>query len=128
MNGCLSSYVLDTIRRFQRHFPNKRTWCRQTIMDNYNKYSKNGLSLNRNVGNPGVGNSGRSRTAQTQANIDMVRRALEAHPLLNCNTAPNHKPSFHLLKTMVLDMRQPSSYNFLLSTPFVCSRSRFHVP
>ena len=47
-------------------------------MDNYNKYSKYGLSLNRNVGN-----SGRSRTAQTQANIDMVRKALKAHTLLN---------------------------------------------
>ena len=56
-------------------------------MDNYNNdvqlYS---LSLNRNVGN-----SGRPRTARTQAYIDMVRRALEAHLLtkaqfLNINT------------------------------------------
>ena len=45
-------------------------------MDNYNKYVTYGLSLNMYVGN-----SGRSRTAQTQSNIDMVRRALEAHPL-----------------------------------------------
>ena len=79
-----------SVDEWQRHFPNKRTWCRQTIMDNnYNKDSKYGLSLNRNVCN-----SGRSRTAQTQANIDMVRRALEAHPLLNYNTSPNHKHPF----------------------------------
>ena len=70
-----SGNVLETIRRFQRHFSNQMTLCRQTIMDNYNKYFQYVLSLNRNVGN-----SGRSRTAQTQANIDMVRRALEAHP------------------------------------------------
>ena len=48
------------------------------MMDNYNKYVQYGLSLNRNVGN-----SARPRTARTQANIDMVRRALEAHPLTN---------------------------------------------
>ena len=46
------------------------------MMDNYNKYVQYGLSLNRNVGN-----SACPRTAQTQANIDMVRRALEAHSL-----------------------------------------------
>ena len=46
-------------------------------MDKYKKYFQYGLSLDRNAGN-----SGRSRTAQTQANIDMVRRALEAHSLL----------------------------------------------
>ena len=57
-------------------FPNQRTLCRQTMMDNYNKYVQYGLSLNRNIGN-----SARPRTAQTQANIDMVRNALEAHPL-----------------------------------------------
>ena len=57
-------------------FPNQRTLCRQTIMDNYNKYVQYGLSLNRNAGN-----SARPRTARTQANIDVVRRALEAHPL-----------------------------------------------
>ena len=38
--------------------------------------SSYGLSLNRNVGN-----SGRPRIARTQANIDMVRRALEAYPI-----------------------------------------------
>ena len=32
--------VLKTIRRFQRQFPNQRIPCRQTIMDNYNKYVK----------------------------------------------------------------------------------------
>ena len=63
MNRCLwfqsSNYteignVLETIRRFQRQFPNQWTPCRQTIMKNYNKYVHYGLSLNRN------GNSGRS--------------------------------------------------------------------
>ena len=66
-----TSNVLETVRRFQRQFPNQRTPCRQTKMDNYNKYVHYGLSLNRNIGN-----SGRPRTARTQANIDMVRRAL----------------------------------------------------
>ena len=44
------------------------------------------LSLNRNVGN-----SGRRKTAQTEANIDMVRRALEAHSLMTArhNTLPH---------------------------------------
>ena len=45
-------------------------------MDNYDKYVQFGLNLNWNVGN-----SGRPRAARTEANIDMVRRALEAHPL-----------------------------------------------
>ena len=68
--------VLETISRFQKQFLNQRTMCRQTIMDNYNKYVQNGLSLNRKVGN-----SGCPRTAQTQANIEMVRGALEVQPL-----------------------------------------------
>ena len=42
---------LETIRRFQKQFLNQRTLCRQTIMDNYNKYVQYGLSLNRYVGN-----------------------------------------------------------------------------
>ena len=63
--------VLETVRRFQRQFPNQRTPCRQAMMDNYNKYVHYGLSLNRNVGK-----SGRPRTARTQANIDKVRGAL----------------------------------------------------
>ena len=37
-------------------------------MDNYKKYFQYGLSLDSNVGN-----SGRSRTVQTQAHIDMIR-------------------------------------------------------
>ena len=45
--------VLETIRKFQRQFPNQTTPCRQTIMDNYNKYAQYGLSLNRNVGHSG---------------------------------------------------------------------------
>ena len=45
-------------------------------MNNYNKCVQYGLSLNRKVGN-----SGRIRRARTQASIDMVRRALVAHPL-----------------------------------------------
>ena len=65
-----TSNVLETVM-FQRQFPNQRTPCRQTKMDNYNKYVHYGLSLNRNIGN-----SGRPRTARTQANINMVRRAL----------------------------------------------------
>ena len=71
-----TGYVLETIRRFQKQFSNQRTPCRQTRMDNYNKYVQYGLNLNRKVGN-----SGRPRTARTQANIDMVRKSLEAHPL-----------------------------------------------
>ena len=43
--------VVETIRRFQRHFPNQRTPCRQAIVDNYSKYVQYGLSLNRDVGN-----------------------------------------------------------------------------
>ena len=56
--------VLETITRFQRQFSNQRTPCRQTIMDNYNKYIQYGLglSLNKNVGN-----SGRPRPAWTLA-------------------------------------------------------------
>ena len=45
--------VLETIKRFQRQFPNQRTPSIQTIMDNYNKFVQYGLSLNRNVGNSG---------------------------------------------------------------------------
>ena len=30
--------VLETFRRLERQFLNQRTPCRQTIMDNYNKY------------------------------------------------------------------------------------------
>ena len=41
-------------------------------------YAQSGLSLIRKVGN-----SGHSRTARTQANINMVRRALKVNPLLN---------------------------------------------
>ena len=83
--------ILETIRRFQRQFSNQRTPCRQAMVDNYNKCVQYGLSLNRNVGN-----SGRPRTARTQANINMVRRALEAHPLikaqfLNINTCSSTK-------------------------------------
>ena len=36
------------IMRFQRECPNQKTPCRQTVMDNYNKYV--GLSLKRNIG------------------------------------------------------------------------------
>ena len=45
--------ALETIRRSQRQFPNQRTPCRQTIMDNYNKFVQYGLNLNWNVGNSG---------------------------------------------------------------------------
>ena len=45
--------LLETIRRFQRQFPNERTPCRQTVMDNYNKFVQYGFSLNKNVGNSG---------------------------------------------------------------------------
>ena len=45
--------VLETIKRFQRQFPNQRTPSIQTIMDNYNKFIQYSLSLNRNVGNSG---------------------------------------------------------------------------
>ena len=38
--------VLETIRRFRKRFPNQRRPCRQTIMDNYDKYVQYGLSLN----------------------------------------------------------------------------------
>ena len=30
--------VLETIIRIERQFPNQRTPCRQTIMDNYKRY------------------------------------------------------------------------------------------
>ena len=36
-------------KRFQRQFPNRRTPCRQIIMDKYNRYVQYGLSLNGNV-------------------------------------------------------------------------------
>ena len=83
---------LKTIR-FERQFPNLRTPCRQTIMDNYNKYVQYGISLNKNVGK-----SGRPRTSRTRGNVDMVRRALEAHPLMTArhNTLPHlYKSSFN---------------------------------
>ena len=68
--------VLETFRRLERQFLNQRTPCRQTIMDNTISMSSHGVSLNRNVGN-----SEHPRTARTQANINMARRALEAHHL-----------------------------------------------
>ena len=45
--------VRATIRTLKRQFPNQRSPCRQTIMDNYNKFVQYGLSLNRNVGKSG---------------------------------------------------------------------------
>ena len=82
--------VLETVRRFQRQFPNQRTPYRQTMMDSYNKYVHYGLSLNRNVGN-----SGRPRTAKTQANIDMVKEG--------------HCKHISLTKTQILTINTSSS-------------------
>ena len=37
--------VLETIRRFQKQFPNQMTPCRQKITDNYNRYVQYGLKF-----------------------------------------------------------------------------------
>ena len=55
--------VLETIRRFHRQFPNQWTPCILTIMDNYNKYVRNG-------------NSGRSYSETAFWNLLIVSRTL----------------------------------------------------
>ena len=54
MNGCLwflkyteTGNVLETIGKFQRQFPSQGTPCRQTIMDNYNKYMSSMVKFGR---------------------------------------------------------------------------------
>ena len=87
-------------------------------MDNYNKYVQYGLSLNRNVGN-----SGRS----------CLETAFKTFWLF-----PEHYrflytlkpfPHIYLLKTVVWDMHSaPAIFVvFVLSAPFVCSSSWFHL-
>ena len=110
--------VLETIRRFQMQFPNQRTQCRQIIINNYNKLVQYGLSLNRNVGN-----SGRSCS----------ETALQTFWLF-----PEHYrftvyfktifPPIHLLRTL-WDVVCTSHLRtvLLLSVPFVCSSSWFHL-
>ena len=63
--------------RFQRQFLNQRTQCRQTIMENYNKQS-NMVQVSKGT-SAIVDVQGQH---ELKANIDMVRRALEAHPLM----------------------------------------------
>ena len=93
-----TGYVLGTIRRFQRHFPNQRTPCRQTIVDNYNKYVKYGLSVNRL--NRDVGNS--LETAfETWLFPEHYRFLYTLKQFCH----------IHLLKTVVWDVHQPSSYS-----------------
>ena len=115
LNYTETENVLETITMFQRQFPNQRTLCRQTMMDNYNKYVQYGLSLNRIVGN-----SGRPRIARIRTNIDMVRRALEAHLtetqfllFLTINTP------VHLLKTVVWDVYQPVTFMIFVQFCFL---------
>ena len=110
LNYTETENVLEIITRFQRQFPNQRTPCRQTMMDNYNKYVQYGLSLNRIVGD-----SGRPRIARIQAN--MVRRALEAHLLTKTQFLTINTP-VHLLKTVVWDVHQPSSWSSYSSSAF----------
>ena len=91
--------VLETITRFQRQFLNQRTTCRQTIMDNYNKYVQYGLSLNRDVGN-----SGRSCleiALETWLFPEHYRFLYTLRPFSH----------IHLLKTVVWDVHKPSSYS-----------------
>ena len=39
--------VLETIGKFQRQFPSQGTPCKQTIMDNYNKYMSSMVKFGR---------------------------------------------------------------------------------
>ena len=79
--------VLETLRCFQRQFLIIRGRCRQTLMD---KFVQDGLHLNKDVGN-----SVCQRTARTEANIDMVRRALEVTSLMTAR----HYTLPHLCKS-----------------------------
>ena len=114
-----TSNVLETIRRFQRQFPNQRTPYRETIMDNYNKFVQYGLSLNRNVGN-----SGRS-CSQTAFETFWL---FPEHYRFTLHFKTIFRP-IHLLKSVVLDVMCTSHLRtvLLLSTPFVCSSSWFHL-
>lgn len=68
----------ETIRLFRIEFPNCRIPSRFTIKKNYDKYLIFGVSTNRNAGH-----SGRPRTARSQINVNMVRRALIANPTMS---------------------------------------------
>ena len=56
---------------FQQWF-NQTAPCKKTIRQNVTKYCSHGMSLNRNKEN-----SGRQRTAQSEENIELVRKILE---------------------------------------------------
>lgn len=58
-------------RKFRQAFPNRRPPALSTIRKNFAKYKSKGTSLNQNKGN-----SGRPRTATSDANIALARQAL----------------------------------------------------
>ena len=60
---------------FRQRFPGRNPPSKNTILQNFRKYSEHGTSLNRNKNN-----SGRPRTARSQQNIAAVRRLLEQNP------------------------------------------------
>ncbi len=72
----------ETIRLFQVEFPNSRVRVRHTVDYNYNKYLTYGTSENRNKGN-----SGRPRTVRTEANIELIREALQENPCISASAS-----------------------------------------
>ena len=112
--------VLETTRRFQRQFPNQRTPCRQTIMDNYNKHVQYGLCLNRHVGKSGSSCLGTAfETFWLFPNIT----GLYIHLYFK-----NHKHPFIYWKLWSGMCTSHLHTVLLLFVPFVCSRSWFHLP
>ena len=79
----------ETLRLFAMQYPNMRLPSRHTLKNDYNKYVQFAVSTNRDHGN-----SGRRRTARTQANIVLVRQALQANPNMTArwNTWPSGEP------------------------------------
>lgn len=80
---CETFSIAETLRLFILQFPHARVPNRKTITRNYNKYLEFGQSGNRNTGN-----SGRRRTARTQANIARVRQALQNDPTISARRNP----------------------------------------
>jgi hypothetical protein len=60
---------------FRQRFPGRNPPSKNTILQNFRKYSEHETSLNRNKNN-----SSRPRTAHSQENIAAVRRLLEKNP------------------------------------------------
>ena len=64
-----------TRESFRGRFPDRQPPALKTIWANVRKFSQHGTTLNRNKGN-----SGRSRTGRSEANIEAARQRLADHP------------------------------------------------